>query len=77
TARRLALSGAALFAFPLAVTPFIGAVHNGARRWIGVGIAEVQPSEFLKPLFIVAVAWVLSLKVKEQELPTVLITGAM
>ena len=77
TARRLALGGAALFAFLLAVTPFIGAVHNGARRWIGVGIAEFQPSEFLKPLFIVAVAWVLSLKVKDQELPTVVITGAM
>ncbi len=77
TARRAALIGAALFAFLLAVTPFIGAVHNGARRWIGVGIAEFQPSEFLKPVFIVAVAWVLSLKVKDQDLPTVLITGAM
>jgi len=76
-ARRLALGGAALFTAALAATPLIGAVHNGARRWIGLGIAEFQPSEFLKPLFIVAVAWVLSLKAKEQELPTVLITGAM
>ena len=61
----------------LALTPFIGAEHNGARRWIGLGIAEFQPSEFLKPMFIVAVAWLLSLKAKDPELPTVVITGGM
>ena len=77
TARRFALIGAALFAVMLAVTPFVGVEVNGARRWLGVGFAQFQPSEFLKPLFIVAVAWVLSLKSKEQEIPTVLITGAM
>jgi cell division protein FtsW len=77
TARRFALGGAALLVALLAVTPFIGAVHNGARRWIGLGIAEFQPSEFLKPLFIVTVAWLLSLKAKDEDLPTVLITGGM
>jgi cell division protein FtsW len=76
-ARRMAVMGAGLFAALLALAPLIGAEHNGARRWIGVGIAEFQPSEFLKPLFIVTVAWLLSLKAKDEELPTVLITGAM
>ena len=74
-ARRLALLGAALFVALLAVTPFVGVEVNGARRWIGVGIAQFQPSEFLKPMFIVSVAWLLSLKAKDQELPTTLITG--
>ncbi len=77
TARRFALIGAAIFAVMLAATPFVGVEVNGARRWLGVSFAQFQPSEFLKPLFIVAVAWVLSLKSKEQELPTVLITGGM
>jgi cell division protein FtsW len=77
TARRFALIGAAAFAVMLAATPFVGVEVNGARRWLGVSFAQFQPSEFLKPLFIVAVAWVLSLKSKEQELPTVLITGGM
>ena len=27
---------------------------NGARRWIGFGFGQVQPSEFLKPFFIVS-----------------------
>ena len=77
TARRFALVGAGVFAFLLALTPLVGAEHNGARRWIWIGISEFQPSEFLKPLFIVTVAWLLSLKAKEEELPTVLITGGM
>jgi cell division protein FtsW len=76
-ARRLALVGTALLVVLLALTPFVGASINGARRWIGYGFAQLQPSEFLKPFFIVTVAWLLSLKAKDQELPTVVITGAM
>jgi len=76
-ARRLAVSGAILFAALLALTPLVGVEVNGAKRWIGYGFAQFQPSEFLKPLFIVTIAWLLSLKAKDQELPTVLITGAI
>ena len=75
-ARRLAVAGAGVFTLLLALTPLIGVEVNGASRWIGVGIAQFQPSEFLKPMFIVATAWILSLKSRDQELPTVLITGA-
>lgn len=71
TARRMALVGAAIFLLLLAGLPFIGVVHNGARRWVGMGIAEFQPSEFLKPLFIVSLAWLLSLKAKDADLPVV------
>ena len=71
TARRMALVGAAFFLLMLAALPFIGVVHNGARRWIDVGVSEFQPSEFLKPLFIVSLAWLLSLKAKDADLPVV------
>ena len=76
TARRFALVGAGVFVVLLAATPFIGVQVNGARRWIGYSFAQFQPSEFLKPMFIVSIAWLLSLKAKDGELPTVLITGA-
>ena len=33
---------------------------KGAVRWYGLGFASVQPSEFLKPGFIVTVAWLIS-----------------
>ncbi|SEN33569.1 cell division protein FtsW [Sphingomonas gellani] len=77
TARRFALVGAAVFVALLALTPVLGVQVNGAKRWLGGGFAQFQPSEFLKPLFIVSIAWLLSLKAKDEELPTVLITGAM
>lgn len=77
TARRLAVTGTAVLLGLLALTPFVGAEINGARRWIGLGISQFQPSEFLKPMFIVTTAWLLSLKAKEPELPTVVITGAL
>ena len=76
-ARRLSLLGAAFFLACLAVTPFAGVAVNGAKRWIGFGIAQFQPSEFLKPLFIVTVAWLLSLRAKDNELPVVTITAAL
>jgi cell division protein FtsW len=70
-ARRMALTGAAVLFALLALTPLIGVEHNGARRWIDLGVSEFQPSEFLKPFFIVALAWLLSLQSKEEELPVV------
>ena len=76
-ARRLALGGAAFFSVMLAFVPLIGIEKNGAMRWIGVGIGQFQPSEFLKPFFVVAVAWILSLKAQDRALPVMSITGAL
>jgi cell division protein FtsW len=70
-ARRLCLLGAVIFVFMLFLVPVVGTEVNGARRWLGAGFAQFQPSEFLKPLFIVAVAWLLSLKEKDKSLPVV------
>ncbi|MEK9211670.1 putative peptidoglycan glycosyltransferase FtsW [Sphingomonas sp. 2378] len=77
TARRMAVLGTGILIAILAVTPFVGVEINGARRWIGFGIAQFQPSEFLKPMFIVTTAWILSLKAKERDLPATLITMGM
>ena len=74
-ARRLSIAGAVLFAFLLFLTPILGQEVNGARRWIGYGFAQFQPSEFLKPLFIVSLAWLLSLRDKDKTLPVVPLTG--
>ncbi|RHW18047.1 cell division protein FtsW [Sphingomonas gilva] len=76
-ARRAALMGAAFFSILLILTPIIGVEVNGAKRWIGVGISQFQPSEFLKPLYVIAMAWILSLRATDRTLPVVPITGAM
>ena len=65
TARRLSIVGAAVFTLLLFLVPLIGVEVNGARRWLDVGFTQFQPSEFLKPLFIVTIAWLLSLKDKD------------
>lgn len=76
-ARRFALMGAAFFLLLLALVPFIGSEANGARRWLDLGVSDLQPSEFLKPFFIVSTAWMLSFRAKDPELPVLFITGAL
>src|SRR3954465_11871099 len=68
-ARRVSLFGAAFFFGLLVFVPIVGPEHNGARRWIEFGLGQVQPSEFLKPFFVVAMAWLLSLKDADKSLP--------
>ena len=59
--RRLGVLGFALSLLALVALPFIGTdFGKGAVRWISLGFASVQPSEFLKPGFIVVVAWLIA-----------------
>ena len=59
--RRLAVVAFALSFIALAGLPFFGTdFGKGAVRWYSLGFASVQPSEFLKPAFVVAAAWLLA-----------------
>jgi cell division protein FtsW len=73
-ARRLALIGGLLFVVLLALVPIIGSTANGAQRWIGIGSAKLQPSEFLKPLFAVGMAWLFSLRARNPGVPFALVS---
>jgi rod shape determining protein RodA len=52
------------FAFPayagvliaLFVVELIGGVRGGSQRWINLGFMQLQPSEFMKPIIVLAVA---------------------
>lgn len=59
--RRLAVLGF-IFAFvALALLPFFGTdFGKGAVRWYSLGFASLQPSEFLKPVFVVVAAWLMA-----------------
>lgn len=76
-ARRLALFGAAFFSVLLLMVPVIGSTVNGAQRWIGTGIVQIQPSEFLKPMYVVSLAWLLSLRAHDRTLPVVQLSGLL
>lgn len=59
--RRLAVLGFIGAFIALAFLPFLGTdFGKGAVRWYSLGFASVQPSEFLKPGFVVVVAWMMS-----------------
>ena len=72
--------GAILFAgcmlVALALVPFVGSEVNGARRWLDLGL-RFQPSEFLKPVFVIVTAWILSWRLRDPELPVIAISGAL
>jgi cell division protein FtsW len=53
----------------VAVTPHFGAEIKGARRWLVILGVNVQPSEFLKPAFVVLVAWLFGESSKQPEMP--------
>ena len=76
-ARRLSLVGAAIFFGLLILVPIIGPEHNGARRWIEFGVGQVQPSEFLKPFFVISMAWLLSLREADKSLPVYWISAVI
>ncbi|MBW4707831.1 putative lipid II flippase FtsW [Roseobacter sp. YSTF-M11] len=59
--RRLAVLGFIVSFIALALLPFFGTdFGKGAVRWYGLGFASLQPSEFLKPGFVVVAAWMMA-----------------
>ena len=59
--RRLAVLGFIAAFVALAFLPLFGTdFGKGAVRWYSLGFASIQPSEFLKPGFVVLAAWMIS-----------------
>ncbi len=59
--RRLAILGFLCAFVALAFLPVFGTdFGKGATRWYSLGFASLQPSEFLKPGFVVMAAWLLA-----------------
>ncbi|MEY4984391.1 MAG: putative lipid flippase FtsW [Pseudomonadota bacterium] len=59
--RRGAVLAFALAFLALCLLPFFGTdFGKGATRWFSLGFASFQPSEFLKPAFVVVVAWLMA-----------------
>jgi cell division protein FtsW len=67
--RRLALI-VFIVSFALVVaTLFIGAEVKGARRWIVLAGITIQPSEFLKPSFVILIAWLFAESARKSDVP--------
>ena len=67
--RVLALVVFAVSLILVAATPYFGAEIKGARRWLVILGVNIQPSEFLKPAFVILIAWLFGESGRRPEMP--------
>ena len=53
----------------MAATMLVGPEIKGAKRWLQVGFFSIQPSEFVKPAFVVLTAWLFNESQKRRDVP--------
>jgi cell division protein FtsW len=51
--------------------PFIGYENKGAVRWVRLAGFSLQPSEFMKPAFVIVTAWIFSQRLHNSHFPCV------
>lgn len=67
--RRFALTLLIVAFAGLIIVAWHGSEINGARRWLSIGGHSLQPSEFLKPAFVVISAWLLAEARSRPDMP--------
>lgn len=67
--RRLAALLFAVFLVLLFLTLFFGTEIKGSTRWLPLPGISIQPSEFLKPAFVVVCAWLFSIHETKPRVP--------
>lgn len=75
-ARRLGILLAGAMLFALVLVPVVGSEVNGAKRWLRFGIS-LQPSEFLKCGWPILLAWIVSWRARDPQIPVVGICFAL
>ncbi|WCL55450.1 putative lipid II flippase FtsW [Gimibacter soli] len=68
--RRVCVLGMPVMLLLMVATLLIGPEIKGATRWLQIGSFTLQPSEFLKPFFVVTTAWVLSSQFGGEDIPS-------
>jgi cell division protein FtsW len=53
----------------LVLVLFIGMEVKGSRRWLSIGSLSIQPSEFMKPAFVVVCAWLFAEHQRQPDIP--------
>jgi cell division protein FtsW len=67
--RRLSLVVFAISFMLVIATLFLGVEIKGARRWIVLLGVNIQPSEFLKPAFVILTSWLFAESAKKPDVP--------
>ncbi|GEO83794.1 MULTISPECIES: putative lipid II flippase FtsW [Alphaproteobacteria] len=67
--RRTAMVILAVSLLMMVAALFFGVEVKGARRWITIAGLSIQPSEFMKPAFVVICAWLFAEHARQPEIP--------
>lgn len=67
--RRIAFILFAISVLLMLATLFVGAEVKGSRRWLHVAGFGLQPSEFVKPAFVVITAWLFAENSRRPDIP--------
>ncbi|MBU0581786.1 MAG: putative lipid II flippase FtsW [Alphaproteobacteria bacterium] len=67
--RRLSLVMLGAMLVMMVAVLFVGVEVKGAHRWISIAGVSIQPSEFLKPAFVVICAWLFAEHRRQPEIP--------
>jgi cell division protein FtsW len=67
--RRAAMILLVLSLAAMVLALFFGVEVKGSRRWISIGSFSIQPSEFMKPAFVVICAWLFAEHARQPEIP--------
>ena len=67
--RRLALVVFVVAIAMTAATLVVGAEIKGARRWIVLAGVNIQPSEFVKPAFVILISWLFAESTRKSDMP--------
>ena len=67
--RRMALVMLCLMLVMMVAALFTGVEVKGARRWLSLAGISIQPSEFLKPAFVIICAWLFAEHDRQPDIP--------
>jgi cell division protein FtsW len=67
--RRLAVVMLGVSLLLMVAVLFIGVEVKGAHRWVSLFGVSIQPSEFMKPAFVIMCAWLFAEKARNPDIP--------
>ncbi|AZO22934.1 MULTISPECIES: putative lipid II flippase FtsW [unclassified Mesorhizobium] len=67
--RRMSLVMLGIMLVLMVAVLYIGVEVKGARRWVSLAGLSIQPSEFLKPAFVIICAWLFAEHRRQPDIP--------
>ncbi|MET0597601.1 MAG: putative lipid II flippase FtsW [Mesorhizobium sp.] len=67
--RRMALVVLCISLVLMVAALYVGVEVKGARRWVSLAGLSIQPSEFLKPAFVIVCAWLFAEHARQPDIP--------